>query len=257
MSVLALTIHVQTLNNTGGATAHWILHTYTFPKTPCPAKRVASGGMIRGMFRRYVSGVCFGVCFALPCWNHGYDSWYDLGAWFGVWFAEMQHACDHKFCIRHFWKHSKIYIYIHMYIPYTLPHYELKGKEFKKKQNQINKFLEKGGFFSISLPPIIFFWDLPPFLKNLNSSISRYSDFPPAAVWLSVVSPHPAGWGPANLQTPPLRNVARSHLHAWTRGNPGNPRYGICVTDRYIASAKCGKTTDLNLKKISNISKAF
>ena len=38
-----------------------------FPKIPCPAKRVASGGMIRGMFRRYVSGVCFGVCFALPC----------------------------------------------------------------------------------------------------------------------------------------------------------------------------------------------
>ena len=38
-------------------------------------------GMIRGMIR-------------------GYDS----GAWFGVWFAEMQHACDHKFCIRHFWK---------------------------------------------------------------------------------------------------------------------------------------------------------
>ena len=43
--------------------------------------------------------------------NHGYDSWYDSGAWFGVWLAEMQHACDHKFCIRHFWKHSYIYIY--------------------------------------------------------------------------------------------------------------------------------------------------
>ena len=42
-------------------------YIWPFPKTPCPAKRVASGGMIRGMFRRYVSGVCFGVCFALPC----------------------------------------------------------------------------------------------------------------------------------------------------------------------------------------------
>ena len=45
-----------------GGASYW-----PFPKTPCPAKRVASGGMIRGMFRRYVSGVCFGVCFALPC----------------------------------------------------------------------------------------------------------------------------------------------------------------------------------------------
>ena len=43
------------------------IYIWPFPKTPCPAKRVASGGMIRGMFRRYVSGVCFGVCFALPC----------------------------------------------------------------------------------------------------------------------------------------------------------------------------------------------
>ena len=42
-------------------------YIWPFPKTPCPAKRVASGGMIRGMFRRYDSGVCFGVCFALPC----------------------------------------------------------------------------------------------------------------------------------------------------------------------------------------------
>ena len=42
-------------------------------------------GMIRGMIR-------------------GYDS----GAWFGVWFEEMQHACGHRFCICHFWKHSCI-----------------------------------------------------------------------------------------------------------------------------------------------------
>ena len=30
MTVFALTIHVQTLNNMGGATAHWILHTYIY-----------------------------------------------------------------------------------------------------------------------------------------------------------------------------------------------------------------------------------
>ena len=53
------------------------IYIWPFPKIPCPAKRVASGGMIRGMFRRYVSGVCFGVCFALPFQDHGYDSWYD------------------------------------------------------------------------------------------------------------------------------------------------------------------------------------
>ena len=45
------------------------------------------GFKIMGMIRRMIRG-------------------YDSGAWFGVWFAEMQHACDHKFCIRHFWKHS-------------------------------------------------------------------------------------------------------------------------------------------------------
>ena len=45
----------------GGVFPIWL-----FPKTPVSAKRVASGGMFRGMFRRYVSEVCFGVCFALP-----------------------------------------------------------------------------------------------------------------------------------------------------------------------------------------------
>ena len=42
------------------------INIWLFPKTPVSAKRVASGGMFRGMFRRYVSEVCFGVCFALP-----------------------------------------------------------------------------------------------------------------------------------------------------------------------------------------------
>ena len=31
--------------------------------------------------------------------------------WFGVWFEEMQHACGHNFCIRHFWN-SVRYFYI-------------------------------------------------------------------------------------------------------------------------------------------------
>ena len=39
-------------------------------------------------------------------WFAGMIRGYDSGAWFGVWFEEMQHACGHKFCIRHFWKHS-------------------------------------------------------------------------------------------------------------------------------------------------------
>ena len=65
---------------------------------------VCFGGMIRGYVSGYVSPsladpeVCFG----------GMIRGYDSGAWFGVWFAEMQHACDHKFCIRHFWKHSNM-----------------------------------------------------------------------------------------------------------------------------------------------------
>lgn len=31
----------------------------------------------------------------------------------------------------------------------------------------------------------------------------------------------------------------------------------ICVTDRYIASAKCGKTTDLNLKNLKYLQRLF
>ena len=36
-------------------------------------------------------------------------SWVWFVVWFGVWFEELQHACGHKFCIRHFWKRSYIY----------------------------------------------------------------------------------------------------------------------------------------------------
>ena len=43
-----------------------VYNIWLFPKISVSAKRVASGGMFRGMFRRYVSEVCFGVCFALP-----------------------------------------------------------------------------------------------------------------------------------------------------------------------------------------------
>ena len=42
-------------NNDG----HWedVYYILLFPEIPVSAKHVASGGMIRGMFRRYVSGV--------------------------------------------------------------------------------------------------------------------------------------------------------------------------------------------------------
>ena len=87
------------------------VYIWPCPKTPCPAKRVASGGMIRGMFRRYVSrgyvsGYVSPSLVEIMGMIRGMIRGYDSGAWFGVWFAEMQHACDHKFCIRHFWKHS-------------------------------------------------------------------------------------------------------------------------------------------------------
>ena len=59
-----------------------------------------------GMFRGYVSGYVSPSLVEIMGMIRGMIRRYDSGAWFGVWFAEMQHACDHKFCIRHFWKHS-------------------------------------------------------------------------------------------------------------------------------------------------------
>ena len=62
-----------------------------------------------GMFRGYVSGYVSPSLVEIMGMIRGMIRGYDSGAWFGVWFAEMQHACDHKFCIRHFWKHSYSY----------------------------------------------------------------------------------------------------------------------------------------------------
>ena len=66
-----------------------------------------ASGMIRGMTR---AGDCFcknkveGQSFVKYKTKKMRE--YDSGAWFGVRFEEMQHACGHKFCIRHFWKHT-------------------------------------------------------------------------------------------------------------------------------------------------------
>ena len=72
---IRLSLHTQTLTN-----------TWPFPKTPCPAKRVASGGMIRGMFRE----VCFGGMFRGMFRPPLLKSW----VWFVVWFAGMIRGHD-------------------------------------------------------------------------------------------------------------------------------------------------------------------
>ncbi len=69
------------------------------PKIP---KACRMGGMIRKYDSGYVSEVWFMVWFALASGMiRGYDSW----VWFGAWFEAVQHACFHKFCLRHLRKH--------------------------------------------------------------------------------------------------------------------------------------------------------